>query len=85
MSPLIEINERGPQQTPSSLYMFAPEDDPISVILPATSKATFVDLDKDLALLPEDASKGGRTLCPVKIFQKIGTLGITPEKPYCGL
>lgn len=82
MSPLIEIEELSSVESPVILIDARAGTDAGQRYLAGHLKgALFADLDKDLALLPQDAAYGGRhPLPPIDDFaKKLGQWGITPE------
>lgn len=82
MSPLIEIEELRSAKGPIILIdARAGADARQRYDAGHLEGAQFADLDKDLALLPQDAANGGRhPLPPIQDFaKKIGGWGITPD------
>lgn len=82
MSPLIEIEELRSEKGPIILIdARAGADARQRYDAGHLEGAQFADLDKDLALLPENAANGGRhPLPPIESFsKKLGEWGITPD------
>jgi thiosulfate/3-mercaptopyruvate sulfurtransferase len=82
MSPLIEIEELRSEKGPIILIdSRAGADARQRYNAGHLEGAQFADLDKDLALLPENAANGGRhPLPPIEDFaKKLGEWGITPD------
>lgn len=82
MSPLIEIEELRSEKGPIILIdARAGADARQRYDAGHVKGAQFADLDKDLALLPENAANGGRhPLPPIESFaKKLGEWGITPD------
>jgi len=82
MSPLIEIEELRSAKSPIILVDARAGADTYQRYLNGHLEgAQFVDLDKDLAVKPEDPAYGGRHPLPsLEDFAKLlGRLGITPE------
>ena len=82
MSPLIEIEELRSEKGPIILIDARAGADARQRYDAGHLKgAQFADLDKDLALLPENAANGGRhPLPPIESFaKKLGEWGITPD------
>ena len=82
MSPLIEIEElRSLTDHPIIIDARAGADAQQRYLAGHLEGAQFADLDKDLALLPQDAAYGGRhPLPPIETFaQKLGDWGITSD------
>jgi len=82
MSPLIEIEELRSINGPIILIdARAGADAQQRYLAGHLEGALFADLDKDLALLPKDAARGGRhPLPPIEDFaKKLGQWGVTPE------
>ncbi|MDO3626610.1 sulfurtransferase [Mucilaginibacter sp. BT774] len=82
MSPLIEIEELRSEKGPIILIdARAGADARQRYDAGHLEGAQFADLDKDLALLPQDAANGGRhPLPPIENFaKKLGGWGITPD------
>jgi thiosulfate/3-mercaptopyruvate sulfurtransferase len=82
MSPLIEIEElRSSAGHPVIIDSRAGADTYQRYLAGHLEGAQYVDLDKDLAIKPEDPAYGGRhPLPPVEDFAKLlGKLGVTPE------
>lgn len=82
MSPLIEIEELRSEKGPIILIdARAGADARQRYDAGHLEGAQFADLDKDLALLPENAANGGRhPLPPIEDFaKKLGEWGITPD------
>ena len=82
MSPLIEIEELRSEKGPIILIdARAGADARQRYGAGHLEGAQFADLDKDLALLPENAANGGRhPLPPIESFaKKLGEWGITPD------
>jgi len=82
MSPLIEIEELRSAKGPIILIdARAGADTRQRYDAGHLQGAQFADLDKDLALLPENAANGGRhPLPPIESFsKKLGEWGITPN------
>lgn len=83
MSPLIEIEELRSEMGPVILIdARAGADARQRYDAGHLEGAQFADLDKDLALLPQNAANGGRhPLPPTETFaQKLGAWGITPSR-----
>jgi thiosulfate/3-mercaptopyruvate sulfurtransferase len=82
MSPLIEIKELRSEKDPIILIdARAGADARQRYDAGHLEGAQFADLDKDLALLPQNAANGGRhPLPPIQAFaKKLGEWGITPD------
>jgi thiosulfate/3-mercaptopyruvate sulfurtransferase len=82
MSPLIEIEELRSAKDPIILIDARAGADTYQRYLAGHLEGSqFVDLDKDLALKPEDAAYGGRHPLPsLQAFSELlGRLGITPD------
>lgn len=82
MSPLIEIEELRSEKGPVILIdARAGADARQRYDAGHLEGAQFADLDKDLALLPQNAANGGRhPLPPIETFaKKLGEWGITPD------
>lgn len=82
MSPLIEIEELRSEKGPVILIdARAGADARQRYDAGHLQGAQFADLDKDLALLPQNAANGGRhPLPPIETFaKKLGEWGITPD------
>ena len=82
MSPLIEIEELRSEKGPIILIdARAGADARQRYDAGHLEGAQFADLDKDLALLPQNAANGGRhPLPPIEDFaKKLGKWGITPD------
>ncbi|MDB5137897.1 MAG: sulfurtransferase [Mucilaginibacter sp.] len=82
MSPLIEIDELTSAAYPVIIIDARAGADTYHRYLAGHLKgAQYADLDKDLAIKPEDAAHGGRhPLPPIKDFAKLlGKWGVTPQ------
>lgn len=82
MSPLIEIEELRSEKGPIILIdARAGADARQRYDAGHLEGAQFADLDKDLALLPQDAANGGRHPLPAieSFAKKLGEWGITPD------